>query len=114
MAPIAPIVGKLRKRLWLDASCAFGLGISAAYAYWYVASFLCYDKFTDSFTGMGTISRLVSAGNTQNISIDVLTFVHSGPPGRILHQVGEGETAATIDIRRWRGGTRLSIQADCI
>ncbi|KAI0289452.1 hypothetical protein BC826DRAFT_1107022 [Russula brevipes] len=33
--PIAPITGKLRKRLWLDLSCAFGLGISGAYAYWY-------------------------------------------------------------------------------
>lgn len=32
--PIAPITGKLRKRLWLDLSCAFGLGISSAYAYW--------------------------------------------------------------------------------
>ncbi|KAH9066702.1 COX7A, subunit VIIa of cytochrome c oxidase [Lactarius psammicola] len=33
--PIAPITGKLRKRLWLDLSCALGLGISSAYAYWY-------------------------------------------------------------------------------
>ncbi|KAF8269804.1 COX7A, subunit VIIa of cytochrome c oxidase [Lactarius quietus] len=33
--PIAPITGKLRKRLWLDLSCGLGLGISAAYAYWY-------------------------------------------------------------------------------
>ncbi|KAI9458102.1 hypothetical protein F5148DRAFT_1221109 [Russula earlei] len=33
--PIAPITGKLRKRLWLDLSCALGLGISTAYAYWY-------------------------------------------------------------------------------
>ncbi|KAF7430902.1 hypothetical protein PC9H_006617 [Pleurotus ostreatus] len=32
---IAPITGKLRKRLWLDVGCAFGLGVSAAYAYWY-------------------------------------------------------------------------------
>lgn len=34
--PIAPITGKLRKRLWLDLSVAFGLGISSAYAYWCV------------------------------------------------------------------------------
>jgi cytochrome c oxidase subunit 7 len=34
--PIAPITGKLRKRLWLDLSCAFGFGISSAYAYWSV------------------------------------------------------------------------------
>jgi len=34
--PIAPITGKLRKRLWLDLSCAMGLGISSAYAYWSV------------------------------------------------------------------------------
>jgi len=33
--PIAPITGKLRKRLWLDLSCAMGFGISSAYAYWY-------------------------------------------------------------------------------
>ncbi|KAI0312399.1 cytochrome-c oxidase subunit VIIa [Amylostereum chailletii] len=32
---IAPITGKLRKRLWLDVSSALGLGVSAAYAYWY-------------------------------------------------------------------------------
>jgi hypothetical protein len=37
--PIAPITGKLRKRLWLDLSCAFGLGISSAYAYWSVFCF---------------------------------------------------------------------------
>ncbi|KXN87424.1 hypothetical protein AN958_08855 [Leucoagaricus sp. SymC.cos] len=33
--PIAPIVGKLRKRFFIDLSCAFGLGIGAGYAYWY-------------------------------------------------------------------------------
>ncbi|TDL23591.1 cytochrome-c oxidase subunit VIIa, partial [Rickenella mellea] len=33
--PIAPITGKLRKRLWLDLSIALGLGVSAGYAYWY-------------------------------------------------------------------------------
>ncbi|KAF7794268.1 hypothetical protein EIP86_005401 [Pleurotus ostreatoroseus] len=32
---IAPITGKLRKRFWLDLSCALGLGISAGYAFWY-------------------------------------------------------------------------------
>lgn len=32
--PIAPITGKLRKRLWLDLSVAIGLGVSSAYAYW--------------------------------------------------------------------------------
>ena len=32
--PIAPITGRLRKRLWLDLSMGLGLGISAAYAYW--------------------------------------------------------------------------------
>ena len=32
--PIAPITGKLRKRLWLDLSSALGLGIAAGYAYW--------------------------------------------------------------------------------
>ena len=32
--PIAPITGKLRKQFWLDIGCAFGLGISAGYAYW--------------------------------------------------------------------------------
>lgn len=31
---IAPITGKLRKQFWLDIGCAFGLGISAGYAYW--------------------------------------------------------------------------------
>ncbi|KAA1470249.1 cytochrome-c oxidase subunit VIIa [Dentipellis sp. KUC8613] len=32
---IAPITGKLRKRFWVDLSCALGLGVSAGYAYWY-------------------------------------------------------------------------------
>jgi len=35
--PIAPITGKLRKRLWLDISCALGLGIASGYAYWSVS-----------------------------------------------------------------------------
>jgi len=33
--PIAPIVGKLRKRMILDLSLGIGLGVSGAYAYWY-------------------------------------------------------------------------------
>lgn len=33
--PIAPIVGKLRKRAILDLSLGIGLGFSAAYAFWY-------------------------------------------------------------------------------
>ncbi|KZV68215.1 cytochrome-c oxidase subunit VIIa [Peniophora sp. CONT] len=32
---IAPITGKLRKRLWLDVTMSLGLGTSAAYAWWY-------------------------------------------------------------------------------
>jgi len=32
---IAPITGKLRKRLWLDLSVGIGLGFSSAYAFWY-------------------------------------------------------------------------------
>lgn len=31
---IAPITGRLRKRFWLDVSCALGLGIASGYAYW--------------------------------------------------------------------------------
>lgn len=31
---IAPITGKLRKRLWLDLSVGIGLGVSSAYAFW--------------------------------------------------------------------------------
>jgi len=33
--PIAPITGKLRKRLWVDLSIALGLGVASGYAYWY-------------------------------------------------------------------------------
>ncbi|TFK29699.1 cytochrome-c oxidase subunit VIIa [Coprinopsis marcescibilis] len=33
--PIAPIVGKLRKRFWLDVGCSMALGITGGYAYWY-------------------------------------------------------------------------------
>lgn len=43
--PLAPITGRLRKRLLLDLSCAFGLGISSAYAYWSV-----HDIAACSFT----------------------------------------------------------------
>ncbi|KAG9098312.1 hypothetical protein FS749_004122 [Ceratobasidium sp. UAMH 11750] len=32
---IAPITGKLRKRLILDLSAALGLGVAAGYGYWY-------------------------------------------------------------------------------
>ncbi|EGN96811.1 COX7A, subunit VIIa of cytochrome c oxidase [Serpula lacrymans var. lacrymans S7.3] len=32
---IAPITGKIRKRLWLDLSVGLGLGVSSAYAFWY-------------------------------------------------------------------------------
>lgn len=31
---IAPITGKLRKRLWVDLSTALGLGTAGAYIYW--------------------------------------------------------------------------------
>ncbi|KAG1853344.1 cytochrome-c oxidase subunit VIIa [Suillus subluteus] len=34
--PIAQITDKLRKRLWLDLSVHLGIGVSSAYAYWYV------------------------------------------------------------------------------
>ncbi|EIM80391.1 cytochrome-c oxidase [Stereum hirsutum FP-91666 SS1] len=33
--PIAPITGKLRKRLWLDLSTSLGLGTACAYFFWY-------------------------------------------------------------------------------
>ncbi|KAF8892252.1 cytochrome-c oxidase subunit VIIa [Infundibulicybe gibba] len=33
--PIAPITGMLRKRFWVDVSCALGIGTSLGYAYWY-------------------------------------------------------------------------------
>ena len=36
LMPIAPITGKLRKRLLLDLSTALGFGVAAGYAYWYV------------------------------------------------------------------------------
>ncbi|ORY26273.1 cytochrome-c oxidase [Naematelia encephala] len=32
---IAPVVGKLRKRLLTDLSIAFGIGTAGAYAFWY-------------------------------------------------------------------------------
>jgi hypothetical protein len=44
--PIAPITGKLRKRLWLDLSCGLGFGISAAYAYWFVIFYSIPGSFT--------------------------------------------------------------------
>lgn len=33
--PIAPITGKLRKRVLLDLSASLGLGTAAAYGWWY-------------------------------------------------------------------------------
>jgi len=45
---IAPIVGKLRKRLWTDLSVALGLGTAGAYWYWY-GSHLKYLKKKEDF-----------------------------------------------------------------
>ncbi|KAF9454315.1 cytochrome-c oxidase, subunit VIIa [Macrolepiota fuliginosa MF-IS2] len=42
--PIAPITGKLRKRFFIDLSCAFGLGIAAGYAYWYGSHLPALEK----------------------------------------------------------------------
>lgn len=36
--PVAPITGRLRRRIWTDLGTALGLGVSSAYAYWYVLS----------------------------------------------------------------------------
>nr|ODN91691.1 cytochrome c oxidase subunit 7 [Cryptococcus depauperatus CBS 7855] len=33
--PVAPVVGKLRKRLITDLTAAIGLGIAGGYTYWY-------------------------------------------------------------------------------
>ncbi|KAJ7577043.1 COX7A, subunit VIIa of cytochrome c oxidase [Mycena floridula] len=33
--PIAPIVGKFRKKMILDLSLGIGLGFGGAYAFWY-------------------------------------------------------------------------------
>jgi len=32
---IAPITGMLRKRFWVDISCALGIGTAVGYYYWY-------------------------------------------------------------------------------
>jgi hypothetical protein len=40
---IAPITGMLRKRFWVDISCALGLGTGLGYAYWYVPFFLALN-----------------------------------------------------------------------
>jgi len=58
--PIAPIVGKLRKRFFIDMTCALGLGISAGYAYWSVC--LLFVVFSSLNPSLGTVStsRLVS------------------------------------------------------
>ncbi|KAG9010656.1 hypothetical protein FRB94_010133 [Tulasnella sp. JGI-2019a] len=46
---IAPITGKLRKRLILDLSVALGLGTAGGYAFWYgyhiPSSELTYETF---------------------------------------------------------------------
>ncbi|KAG0148912.1 hypothetical protein CROQUDRAFT_371502 [Cronartium quercuum f. sp. fusiforme G11] len=34
--PIAPITGKLRKRLLLDLTASLGLGTAGAYSWWYL------------------------------------------------------------------------------
>jgi len=58
--PIAPIVGKLRKRFFLDITCAIGLGISGGYAYWSVCLlFVAFSSLNPS-PGTVSISRLVS------------------------------------------------------
>jgi hypothetical protein len=60
--PIAPITGRLRKRLLLDLSSALGLGVAVGYAYWLViaASMAVLRLIDFFFAGMVIISRLVS------------------------------------------------------
>jgi cytochrome c oxidase subunit 7 len=65
--PIAPITGKLRKRLWLDLTCALGLGVAAGYAYWYASILRCAHQFSYSIcTGIIIISRPVSTELPEN------------------------------------------------
>jgi len=59
--PIAPIVGKLRKRFFIDLTCSLGLGISGGYAYWSVCLLFCaLFIMLNPSSGMATILRLVS------------------------------------------------------
>lgn len=46
---IAPIVGKLRKRFFVDLSCAVGLGLAGGYSYWLVLSFSPFIVLTVSY-----------------------------------------------------------------
>lgn len=59
--PIAPITGKLRKRLWLDLSTALGLGTAGGYYFWLVlrvhSQFRLYLNYTA--VGMESISNTV-------------------------------------------------------
>jgi cytochrome c oxidase subunit 7 len=79
--PIAPITGKLRKRLWLDLTTGAGLGTVFAFGYWFVVSLIelsglsaLYGPFSRSClpfsAGITTISHLVR--------IDRLTFCPRG------------------------------------
>lgn len=91
--PIAPITGKLRKRLWLDLSTSLGLGTACAYFFWSVFySSFRETLYSSAHTGTTSISSVVSswsktAGCNSTASLhlsDHLHAFHSPAPGGVL------------------------------
>ncbi|KIP01885.1 hypothetical protein PHLGIDRAFT_122962 [Phlebiopsis gigantea 11061_1 CR5-6] len=54
---IAPITGKLRKRFWLDLTCALGLGTGAGYAFWYGVHLKSVQKQEEYYLKLERLKR---------------------------------------------------------
>ncbi|OCF57569.1 cytochrome c oxidase subunit 7 [Kwoniella mangroviensis CBS 10435] len=47
--PVAPVVGKLRKRLITDLTAAIGLGTASGYVFWYTVHLPMMKKRDDYY-----------------------------------------------------------------
>lgn len=90
---IAPITGKLRKKIWLDLSVGIGLGVTSAYGFWYVAtqSYRCL-ACSRPLSRYGWHLRKGQAKNVYGIGPEQFTHSFlSGRPGGVLSEDGEAE-----------------------
>jgi len=63
--PIAPVVGKLRKKLILDLSAAIGLGTAAGFGYWYWVKIPAVRR-EEAFYIKYTAERASTAGSSSS------------------------------------------------
>lgn len=115
--PIAPIVGKLRKRFFIDLTCSLGLGISGGYAYWSVCLLFCaLFIMLNPSSGMATILRLVSLRCGLSMqSWHSCRRVFSWAPGELLPQARERKGSGRRGIvNRWGEGEAADVYITCI